>query len=209
MAGVDKFNKDSYIGAWLVCEIVSTVLFGILTIQCILYLSQFKRDNWGFKALVLTVWVLDFGTVAFGAAWTYLAIWIKNYGLYLWLLLATLSFVCGVVFAVRVRILLQEGGLATWAWLNYLWFFSAATTDLLVAFIVVFSLGGSNYSYSRDTKRGLRKLIFYTISNGILTSVFAVAGVALSFAAPHSWIQPGLGFASQASLPHEIRVKNY
>ncbi|KAF8321585.1 hypothetical protein DL93DRAFT_1432273 [Clavulina sp. PMI_390] len=233
-----KFNQDLYIGAWLIGVIVSTILFGILTIQCMFYLNRFKRDRWFFKALVLIVWSLDLIIISLGALWTYLAI-LRNFGddsgvfrsaqwtiapacvdislngflvqLFfarrgyllnrsLWMIslsaviLATLSFVSGITFTVIMRIVVQDHGSAVYAWLNYLWFTSAAATDLLVALIVVFSLGANSHSYSFHAKRGLRKLMIYTISNGILTSVVAVAGVVLAFVVPPSWIQPALSF---------------
>ncbi|KAF8321542.1 hypothetical protein DL93DRAFT_2163159 [Clavulina sp. PMI_390] len=234
---VGEPSKDLYLGTWLVAEIVATVLFGILT--CLVYWSRFKRDKWGFKALVLIVWVLDFGMIAFAALWTYRTVLghfakddvrslrrsqlgiglacmdISINGLILQLfyarrgyllnrsiwatslfavVLATVSFISGMVFSVQVMIIPDQGGLITYAWLKDFWYISEAATDLVVALAVIFSLRKSSSPYPHETKQGLQKLMAYTLSNGMLTSFVAVATVVLSFAVPCSWIQSGLSF---------------
>ncbi|KAF8321584.1 hypothetical protein DL93DRAFT_2163194 [Clavulina sp. PMI_390] len=146
------------------------------SLQCMVYLTQFKRDKWGIRGLVLTIWILDLSMVTFASVWTYLAI-LRNFG-------------NGLGMLSSAKWSISPGCVDIW--INYLWFTSAAATDLLVAFIVVLSLGATRYSYSPDAQRGLRKLIIYTISNGILTSIVAMAGVVLTFVGPPSWIQPGL-----------------
>ncbi|KAF8312700.1 hypothetical protein DL93DRAFT_2206082 [Clavulina sp. PMI_390] len=65
--------------------------------------------------------------------------------------------------------------LSPFQWLRQFWLISEAATDILVSSTVVYALTAGKVAASRNTKRGLKKLILYTISDGILTTVVAVA----------------------------------
>ncbi|KAF8321588.1 hypothetical protein DL93DRAFT_1433358 [Clavulina sp. PMI_390] len=58
-------------GVWLVCEILSSILFGILTVQCFFYFDRFRRDKWVLKSLVVLSWALELSNQVVAAWWSY------------------------------------------------------------------------------------------------------------------------------------------
>ncbi|KAF8310859.1 hypothetical protein DL93DRAFT_1564820 [Clavulina sp. PMI_390] len=213
-------NNFLSLGAWLVCEIVSSILFGILTIQCALYFNRFRNDNWGFKALVSVSWFLELLNQTFTLWWTY-QVQVRNFGhlaaelKYGWTLGATcsvMSFNAALVqlfFARRgyllnpsiwplpllsvflaflaffagmttsIKMMIASGEFPGYEWLKKLWILSEAATDILVALVVVHSLGTRRKAAHLSTQGGLQRLIFYTMSNGLLTSILALIVFAL------------------------------
>ncbi|KAF8321587.1 hypothetical protein DL93DRAFT_1432872 [Clavulina sp. PMI_390] len=71
VVSTDQTNDFVSIGVWLVCEILSSILFGILTVQCFFYFDRFRRDKWGLKALVVLSWVLELSNQFFTVWWSY------------------------------------------------------------------------------------------------------------------------------------------
>ncbi|KAF8311100.1 hypothetical protein DL93DRAFT_1519937 [Clavulina sp. PMI_390] len=76
---VELVDKGLYIGVWLACEIVSTVLFGILTVQSTIYFHQYKNDKQWLKALVCVVWVFELLNQIISVCATYQVL-IQNFG---------------------------------------------------------------------------------------------------------------------------------
>ncbi|KAF8321568.1 hypothetical protein DL93DRAFT_2093579 [Clavulina sp. PMI_390] len=236
-------NKNLWMGAWLVCQIVAAVLFGILTVQCMFYFDRFKQDKRGFKVLVsLPVHLsrecrspqygkhfpynrpdkshietsdsattfpdslprtLDFLIQIFSLCWITIVV-SRHYGDmgYMGRSPWAIAPVCIVVFRDRYgrfnlsydwnliqsfrsffystplntdrsRVTIPHEGVLN-TWLKDFWFTAEAATDILVALIVVYSLRAGKFANSYNGKQGLRRLVVYTISNGLVTSVVAV-----------------------------------
>ncbi|KAF8321573.1 hypothetical protein DL93DRAFT_1427276 [Clavulina sp. PMI_390] len=224
------------IGVWLVCEIVSSVLFGVLTVQCSFYFSRFPNDKWGYKALVSLSWLLEFFNEIFTLWWTY-ELQIHDFGLvalkpkfewmpgllcaitsvnavlaqlffarrgYLlshsvWPLslfsvaLAVLGFVAGIMVSVELITGSVSGDLPEDKWIKSLWTLSEAIADILVASIVVYSLSARRKAAYTSIRKGVGRLMVYTISNGLLTSILALVEFGLFPFLPQSGAHPGFG----------------
>ncbi|KAF8312701.1 hypothetical protein DL93DRAFT_1299455 [Clavulina sp. PMI_390] len=238
MDGAQNLRLDNLnLGAWLVSKLVSTILFGVLTVQCAFYWNRYQRDQWGLKSLVVTAWILDFANELSMSFWTYLAI-IRHFGdltfmmeesewpittmcifvstlalmaqfFYtrrayllnksLWplcllsLSLSVLSFISGIALGIEV-VAIPNYRNSRYAWMREVWLISEAATDVLVSCIVVYALTTRRVAASGTVKRGLRRLILYTISDGLLTTVVAVALLILFFLLPNTWTHNGLTF---------------
>lgn len=63
------FNPHPTVGAYLIGCIVSSFLFGIVTLQCYIYFERFQSDHWVLKTLVGIIWVLELAhTICVSAA---------------------------------------------------------------------------------------------------------------------------------------------
>ncbi|KAF8629793.1 hypothetical protein AX17_005572, partial [Amanita inopinata Kibby_2008] len=56
-----SFNRYATIGALQIGSYISVFLFGVVTVQCHLYIQRFQDDRWGYKALVTSVWLFELG----------------------------------------------------------------------------------------------------------------------------------------------------
>ncbi|KAF8312699.1 hypothetical protein DL93DRAFT_2098171 [Clavulina sp. PMI_390] len=196
-------NKDLDLGAWLVSKIFSSVLFGVLTVQCAFYWDKYKHDRWGFKALVVTAWTLDFANEILTTCWTYLSIgyWDVNGSKTMCMFVSALALitqleqsimavVSGVIGSLPAFIHFRDsfwdrnvgvysGG---YGWLREFWFISEAATDMFVSFTVVYALTVGRFAASR---------------NGLLTSIVAVAILILFLLLLNTWTHNGLTFSTE------------
>ncbi|KAF8321566.1 hypothetical protein DL93DRAFT_1424869 [Clavulina sp. PMI_390] len=235
--GMGVMSKDLSVGALLVCEIASAILFGVLTVQCGIYFDRYKQDKKGLRTLVYTIWFLEFLHQMFSAWWTY-QIGIQEFGNMMFMMksgwrvgaesaamtltalivqlfyarrgyllnrslwpisllvtiLAFVAFGAGMAASIEMITLPYFGDFMYYMWLQEIWFSSEAATDLLVALIVVYSLGAVKKSGYSSTESGLWRLIMYTISNGVLTSILAFAVIALFKLLPNTLTHPGVAF---------------
>ncbi|KAF8310861.1 hypothetical protein DL93DRAFT_2084045 [Clavulina sp. PMI_390] len=104
--------------------------------------------------------------------------------------LATSAFMAGMITSVKM--MLVSGDFQGYEWLKVLWILSEAATDLLVAFIVVYSLSARRKAAYFGTKGGLQRLMLYTISNGLLTSILAITSFVLFQFVPQYGLYPGV-----------------
>ncbi|KAF8311103.1 hypothetical protein DL93DRAFT_2083825 [Clavulina sp. PMI_390] len=223
-----QVNQGLYTGAWLGCEIVSAVLFGILTVQCSVYFDWYQQDKRWLKGLVSILWLIEFLTqiiagwttyvvtiqfsspsYAFDALWGNVVMGVlgvsnavvvqlfyarRGYLLNksLWplslisVVIALISFGLGLATSIELVTMPQTQQAFVHRWSKDLWFCAEASTDLIVAIIVVYSLRASAREYGHSSS-GLRGLILYTIGSGILMTIITIIIIILFNVLPNSW----------------------
>ncbi|KAF8321586.1 hypothetical protein DL93DRAFT_1432589 [Clavulina sp. PMI_390] len=213
-------NDVISIGVWLVCEILASIFFGILTVQCSFYFTNFPHDKWSLKGLVSLSWFLELFNQIFTLWWTY-EIQIQNFGRIaltvdlgwtvgvlcafmtfnsvvvqlffarrgyllnpsIWpfslisVVLVALALTMGMI--ISIKMIVMSGDFSNHRWLKDLWALSEAAADAMVMLTVVYSLGARREIAHTNIRRGIKRLIVYTVSNGFLTSALAFMVFAL------------------------------
>ncbi|TFK73030.1 hypothetical protein BDN72DRAFT_894272 [Pluteus cervinus] len=178
---------DNTMGAAFIGVIFAGILYGVSCVQTWYYFNRYPTDAWYIKSLVGAVWAFDTVHQALishtGVHRTTctrildiesMAI---NYILTILIIALVLSgFACSTAFTI------ESMQLETWAELAELKGLSmtvnvlAVVTDVIIAAALFFYLHRSRTGFKRSDTM-ISKLIMFTVSTGLLTSICAVASL--------------------------------
>ncbi|KAJ7072832.1 hypothetical protein C8F01DRAFT_1300367 [Mycena amicta] len=197
-AQLPPFDASNTIGALQIGVILSSVLFGMTTLQVYVYFERFPKDRLSIKPLVVFVWLVETAHAACFSHVLY-SYSIINYGNPASLLLKPpVTFDIGILlsgfivvsvqlfFAYRIYILSKNRPVAIcfaflavylnkWGTVAILVLSLSAATDLAIALTLVILLRKDREKRFQKTNVIINQLITWTIETGLLTSVSGIA----------------------------------
>ncbi|KAF8306816.1 hypothetical protein DL93DRAFT_2101496 [Clavulina sp. PMI_390] len=162
--------------------IVGSILFGIITVQAMLYAERFPRDPWHIQWVV---WLLWYCYIQFISRYrSYFATHTSIAGFIVQLFfLSRYWFEYAGLFNPSVRTIslaTLEGELLA----SKLWFCFSAVTDVMLAAALAIEMRRQHTGYSR-TDSMLNRLALYGIATGGVTAAAVVAAVFMTLVAHH------------------------
>ncbi|KAF4590071.1 hypothetical protein EYR38_009369 [Pleurotus pulmonarius] len=146
--------------------VISSFLFGILTLQAFFYFPSYPNDRMFLKLLVYFV---DRVRRFTQSLWVPAICWV------------IIGYTVTSVIALTV-ISVREGIMEYtlhWRWLSISGLFTAAAVDIIVSFFLCWSLVQQRKSLFQRSTRLVDKIILMTVTTGVLTSLVATASAIL------------------------------
>ncbi|PAV22932.1 hypothetical protein PNOK_0288900 [Pyrrhoderma noxium] len=223
--------------------LTTTTLWSIATLQFYLYLDEYaKSDTWLLKVHVFLVYALDTSHQIFVFRWSNL-LFVDNFANLSYLLfydklglplliahIAVIHFLVQVLYVRRIYILCNKNYILTGitvvlviAQFLLTTFYSRATfhfTSYIQVITDSINIERATFSIRTGFKSSntmLSKLMTYTMATGLITSLNAIAGLAIAFALPHTFYHPVFGNIGAklytnsmlALLNSRKRIRNY